>query len=121
MNNRQLLILIAIIVGLSILTINISINFAMARRAHGVGHAALPPVVQEQVDTGNPKLDKQINKFYHCISKTHEDPPSIQIVDNCYDQNSIGGISDSGNTNNNHDNNGSRHSTAASVRHSSGV
>jgi hypothetical protein len=115
MNNPPLLILIAITIGLSILTINISINFAMARRAHGVGHTALPPVVQEQVDTGNSKLDKQINKFYHCISKTHEDPPSIQTVDNCYSQNSVGdyqgpggyyqnsirGISGSGNTNNN--------------------
>ncbi|HYA85252.1 MAG TPA: hypothetical protein VEH06_17670 [Candidatus Bathyarchaeia archaeon] len=130
MNDPPLLILIAIIIGFSILTINISINFAMARRAHGVGHVALLPVVQEQVDTGNAKLDKQINKFYHCISKTHEDPPSIQTVDNCYNrnsvgdyhgpggyyQNSIGGISGSGNTNNNHDNNGPTHSTAASAR-----
>ncbi|MFZ0512223.1 MAG: hypothetical protein WAM14_11505 [Candidatus Nitrosopolaris sp.] len=90
MNNPPLLILIAIIIGLSILTINISINFAMARGAHGVGHAALPPVIQEQVNTGNPNLDKQINKFYHCISRTHEDPPTIQTVDNCYYQNSVG-------------------------------
>ena len=90
MNNLPLLILIAIIIGLSILTINISINFAMARRAHGAGHSALPPVIQEQVNSGNPNLDKQINKFYHCISKTHEDPPSIQAVDDCYSQNSVG-------------------------------
>jgi hypothetical protein len=123
MNNPPLLLLTAIIIGLSILMINISINFAVARRAHGVGHAALPPVIQEQVYTGNSKLDKQINKFYHCISKTHEDPPSIQTVDNCYNQNSvgdyqgpggyyqnsIGGISGSGDTNNNHDNNGATH------------
>jgi hypothetical protein len=58
MNNPSLLILITIIIGLSILTIHISINFAMARRAPGVSHAALPPVIQEQVNTGNPKLDK---------------------------------------------------------------
>jgi hypothetical protein len=89
MNNASLLILIAIIIGLSVLTINISINFAMARGAHTVRHEALPPVIQEQVYSGNPKLDKQINKFYHCISKTHEDPPSIQTVDNCYSQNSV--------------------------------
>jgi hypothetical protein len=75
MKHPPLLILIAIIIGLSVLTINISINFAMARRAHGVAHEVLPPVIQEQVYTGNPDLDKQINKFYHCISKTHEDPP----------------------------------------------
>jgi hypothetical protein len=97
-----------------------------------VGHAALPPVIQEQVYTGNPKLDKRINKFYHCISKTHEDPPSVQTVDNCYNQNSvgnyqgpggynqnlIGGISGSGNTNNNHDNNRVTHSTAVNARNS---
>jgi hypothetical protein len=97
-----------------------------------VGHAALPPVIQEQVYTGNPKLDKRINKFYHSISKTHEDPPSVQTVDNCYNQNSvgnyqgpggynqnlIGGISGSGNTNNNHDNNRVTHSTAVNARNS---
>jgi hypothetical protein len=117
MNNPPLLILIAIIIGLSILTINISINFVMAR----------PPVIQEEVNTGNPNLDKQINEFYHCISKTHEDPPSIQTVDNCYSQNSvghyqgpdgyyqnsIGGISGGGNSNNSHDSNGGTHSTAS--------
>jgi hypothetical protein len=120
MNIPTLLILIAIIIGLSVLTINISINFAMARAAHRVKHEALPPVIQEQVNTGNPDLDKQINKFYHCISKTHEDPPSIQRVDNCYSQNSvgsyqgpggyyqnsIGGISGGSNTKSSHDNNG---------------
>jgi hypothetical protein len=89
MNNPPLLILIAIIIGLSIIAINTSTDFAMARKAHKVEHAALPPVIQEQLNTGNPKLDKQINKFYHCISKTHEDPPSIQTVDNCYNQNSV--------------------------------
>jgi hypothetical protein len=90
MNNPPLLILIAIIIGLSVLTINISINFAMARGVHRVKHTTLPPVIQEQVNTGNPDLDKQINKFYHCMSKTHEDPPSIQTLDNCYSQNSVG-------------------------------
>ncbi len=88
MTNLLPLILIAIIIGLTIN--NISNNFAMARRAHGMGHSALPPVIQEQVNSGNPNLDKQINKFYHCISKTHEDPPSIQTVDDCYYQNSVG-------------------------------
>ena len=29
---------------------------------------------------------KEINKFYSCISKTHQDPPSIEKVDNCYSQ-----------------------------------
>jgi hypothetical protein len=82
--NNLLLILVAIIFGLSILTTNISNNFAMAASNRGAF------VVQEQVSTGNLNLDKEINKFYHCISKTHEDPPSIQKVDNCYHQTSIG-------------------------------
>jgi hypothetical protein len=91
MSNPLPLTLIVIIIGLSVLTINnISINFAMARRAHGRGHSALPPVIREQVNSGNSNLDKQINKFYHCISKTHEDPPSIQTVEYCYYQNSVG-------------------------------
>ena len=95
--NNPLLISVWIIFGLSILTTNISNNFAMAARNAG----AL--VVQEQVSTGNLNLDKEINKFYHCISKTHADPPSIQSVDNCYHQTSTsdyqtstGGTSDGG-------------------------
>lgn len=132
--NNPLLILVAIIFGLSILTINVSINSAMAREAHG----ALPPVVQEQVNTGNPNVDKQINEFYHCISRTHEDPPSIQTVDNCYYQNSggyyqssIGGtasahpppgvLAEVANSNNNHDNNVKTHSTTASAHPAPGV
>jgi hypothetical protein len=90
-NPLPLTLIVITIISLSVLTINnISINFAMARRAHGMWHSALPPVIQEQVNSGNPNLDKQINKFYHCISKAHEDPPSIQTVDNCYYQNSVG-------------------------------
>ena len=82
--NNPLLILVAIIFGLSILTTNISINLAMAASKGGAF------VVQEQVSTGNLNLDKQINKFYHCISKTHEDPPTIEKVDNRYYQ-ALGG------------------------------
>ena len=43
-------------------------------------------VAQERVSTGNSNLDKEINKFYNCISKTHQDPPSIEKVDSCYYQ-----------------------------------
>jgi hypothetical protein len=57
------------------------------------------------------------NKLYHCISKTHDDPPSIQTVDNCYYQTSIGyyqtstgGISGGGNSDIQY-NNGQTHST----------
>ena len=114
MDNFPLLILIATIIGLSIVTTNISINSAMAV-VNGNGRGA--SVIQEQVNTGNPNLDKQINKFYNCISKSHQDPPSIQIVDNCYYQNSIGGISGPGginhHNNNNNNNNIETHSRIA--------
>jgi hypothetical protein len=53
------------------------------------------PVTQEQVNSGNSNLDKEINKFYNCISKTHQDPPTIEKVDSCYYQ-ALGGIGSSG-------------------------
>ena len=114
--NNPLLILVAIIFGLSILTTNISNNFAMAASNGGAF------VVQEQVSTGNLNLDKGINKFYHCISKTHEDPPSMQSVDNCYYQTSIGdyqtstgGTSDGGGNRNIQYNNDETHSTTVGI------
>jgi hypothetical protein len=114
--NNPLLILVAIIFGLSILTTNISNNFAMAASNGGAF------VVQEQVSTGNLNLDKEINKFYHCISKTHADPPSIQSVDNCYHQTSIGdyqtstgGTSDDGGNRNIQYNNDETHSTTVGI------
>ena len=114
--NNPLLILVAIIFGLSILTTNISNNFAMAA-SKGAAF-----VVQEQVSTGNLNLDKEINKLYHCISKTHEDPPSIQSVDNCYHQTSIndyqtstGGTSDGGGNRNIQYNNDETHSTTVGI------
>jgi hypothetical protein len=115
--NNPLLILVVIIFGLSILTTNISNNFAMAASNGGAF------VVQEQVSTGNLNLDKEINKFYHCISKTHDDPPSIQSVDNCYYQTSIGdyqtstgGISDGGNRNIQYNNDETHSSTVGILR-----
>ena len=114
MDNFPLLILIATIIGLSVITANTSINFAMAASS-GNGRGA--SVVQEQVNTGNPNLDKEINKFYSCISKTHQDPPPIQIVDNCYYQTSIGAIN-SGNGNNNNNNHGHSHNNKNFETHS---
>jgi hypothetical protein len=99
MNDLPLLILIASIIGLSILSTNWYFNSVMAVTVGGAS------VIQEQVNTGNPNLDKEINKFYSCISKTHQDPPSKQIVDDCYSQNSIAGISGPGNHNNNNNSN----------------
>jgi hypothetical protein len=98
MDNFPLLILIATIIGLSILMTHTPINFAIAASSVNGGGAS---VIQEQVNSGNPNLDKEINKFYSCISKTHQDPPSKQIVDDCYSQNSIAGISAPDNHNNN--------------------
>ncbi len=108
--NNKLPLLIAASIGLSILTTNISVNSAIARSTHrsgydgmgydgmgydgigygGMGHNGAGPVIQEPVDTGNPHLDKAINKFYNCISRTHGDPPTIEQVDNCYYQ-TLGG------------------------------
>jgi hypothetical protein len=112
--NNKLPILIAATIGLSILTTNISVNSAIARSTdeggyfggmgyggnggyggyggYGVmGHGGTGPVIQEPVDTGNSHLDKAINEFYNCLSHTHEDPPTVQKVDDCYYQNLGGG------------------------------
>jgi hypothetical protein len=114
--NSPLLISVWIIFGLSILTTNISNNFAMAASNGGAF------VVQEQVSTGILNLDKEINKFYHCISKTHADPPSIQSVNNCYYQTSIGdyqtstgGTSDGGGNRNIQYNNDETHSSTVGI------
>lgn len=73
-------------ITLSILTTNISLTTPAMASSKGGGSVA-----QEQVNTGNSNLDKELNKFYSCISKTHQDPPSIEKVDNCYSQ-ALGGI-----------------------------
>ena len=104
-----MLIAAAATIGLSILATNISVNSALAKRTHeggmgyggyggmpygysgGMGHERTGPVIQEPVDTGNHHLDKAINKFYNCLSHTHDDPPTVQKVDNCYYQTLSGG------------------------------
>jgi len=88
-NYSNMLLLIAAI-DLSVLTTNVSINFVDAKSKSLLGGSGYGgsgyggPVIQEPVTTGNSHLDKAINKFYNCISKTHEDPPTIEKVDNCY-------------------------------------
>ena len=107
--NNKIPILIAATIGLSILTTSISVNSAIARSTYesgyggmgyggyggmgfgGMGYGGAGPVIQEPVDTGNTHLDKAINKFYNCLSHTHEDPPTVQKVDNCYYQTLSGG------------------------------
>ena len=54
-------------------------------------------VILVPVNTGDPALDKQINKFYSCISKTHMDPPTKDQLDSCYFQN-VAGQSSGSNT-----------------------
>jgi len=73
MDDLLLLILIASIIGLSILSTNWYFKPVMAVSIGNTGGAF---VIQEQVNTGNLVLDKEINKFYSCISKTHQDPPT---------------------------------------------
>ena len=82
MNESKSIVLLMIVIatGLSLVTTN---SFAAPVMASAKGGGS---VVQEQVKTGNSNLDKEINKFYNCISKTHQDPPSIEKVDNCYYQ-----------------------------------
>jgi hypothetical protein len=55
-----------------------------------MGHGGAGPLIQEPVDTGNHDLDKAINKFYNCLSHTHEDPPTVHKADTCYYQ-TVGG------------------------------
>ncbi len=114
MPSYVLLILIAATIGLSWFTTN---NFVSSTLAATNGNGAgAGPVIQELVNTGNPTLDKAINKFYSCISKTHQDPPSIQIVDNCYYQTSISGTSGPGNKTHNINNIETHSTTAISSR-----
>ncbi len=81
---------IAAMAALSLLTMS-STNFTPAMASSKGGGS----VTQEQVSTGNSNLDKEINKFYSCISKTRQDPPSIEKVDNCYYQ-GLGGSDNGG-------------------------
>ncbi len=73
MEDLLLLILIAFIMGLSVLATN---SYFKPVMAVSIGNTRGAFVIQEQVNTGNPVLDKEINKFYSCISKTHQDPPT---------------------------------------------
>ena len=65
MSNPIPLILIAVTIGLSLLTTNNTVNSSMAAMAasKGNGGASAGPVIQELVNTGNPTLDKEINRF----------------------------------------------------------
>jgi hypothetical protein len=82
---------IAAAITFSLLTTSITLTTSAMASSKGGGS-----VMQEQVKTGNSNLDKEIDKFYSCISKTHQDPPSIEKVDNCYSQTLSGSGGDGG-------------------------
>jgi hypothetical protein len=87
---NRVLFFIGAAITLSILTTNISLTTPTMASGKGGGS-----VIQEQVNTGNSNLDKEINKFYSCVSKTRQDPPSIEKVDNCYSH-ALGGSDNGG-------------------------
>ena len=63
-------------------------NSCIVISALAVSSVSSGPVIQEAVNTGNPELDKQVNKFYGCISKITHEPqePGKAEVDSCYFQ-----------------------------------
>src|SRR6266849_5749399 len=63
-------------------------NSRIVISALAVSSGSSGPVIQEAVNTGNPDLDKQVNKFYSCIAKITHEPqePGKAEVDNCYFQ-----------------------------------
>jgi hypothetical protein len=90
---RSILFLGVVAIALPVLTINIVALTPLAMTAvasSSTTNKGQGAVTQEKVNTGDLILDKGINAFYRCISKTHQDPPTIDIVYNCYYQ-SLGG------------------------------
>jgi len=63
-------------------------NGGIVISAQAVISGSSGPVLQEAVNTGNPDLNKQVNKFYGCISKITHEPqePDKAHVENCYFQ-----------------------------------
>lgn len=91
MNAKGVLLFLASGITLLLLTTtSLATSVIGSSKAAGGGS-----VVQEKINSGDPTLDKKINRFYSCISKTHQDPPPIGKVDNCYYQ-TLDGIGSSG-------------------------
>jgi len=88
--SRSLYFIVAFAVTLSLVTTSLAVASPAMASSKGGGS-----VVQEKASTGNSGLDKSISSFYSCISKTHQDPPTIGKVDNCYYQ-TVGGGSNNG-------------------------
>ena len=89
---KLILAMFVLVIVLALVT-----NSPIVISALAVSSGVAGPVIQEAVNTGNPELDKQVNKFYGCISKiTHEpqEPGKVE-VDNCYFQIFGGSINNS--------------------------
>jgi hypothetical protein len=87
----------AVFFTVSAITLSLLINSTHATPALASSKGRGSVTQEQQVSTGNSNLDKEINKFYSCISKTHQDPPSIAKVDKCYLQ-TLGGSDTGGGT-----------------------
>ena len=81
--NKLILTMFVPVIVLSFVTNNGIVISALA-----VGSGSSGQVIQEAVNTSNPELDKQVNKFYDCVSKITHEPqePGKAEVDNCYFQ-----------------------------------
>jgi hypothetical protein len=89
---KLILTMFVLVIVLALIT-----NSRIVISALAVSGGVAGPVIQEAVNTGNPDLDKQVNKFYGCISKITHEPqePGKAEVDNCYFQVFGGGINSS--------------------------
>lgn len=83
-------------VAISLLTA--FVDLTTAAMASGKGGGGGGAVAQVKVNSGNSNLDKEVNKFYNCISKTHQDPPTLDQIYNCYYQ-ALGGSGSSSTSN----------------------
>ncbi|MGC2669072.1 MAG: hypothetical protein WA220_07815 [Candidatus Nitrosopolaris sp.] len=81
--NKLILTMFVPVIVLSFVTNNGIVISALA-----VGSGSSGQVIQEAVNTSNPELDKQVNKFYDCVSQITHEPqePGKAEVDNCYFQ-----------------------------------
>jgi hypothetical protein len=77
--NKLILTMFAPVIVLAFVTNNGIVISALA-----VGSGSSGQVIQEAVNTSNPELDKQVNKFYECVSKITQVPqePGKAEVDN---------------------------------------
>jgi hypothetical protein len=89
---KLILMTFVLVIVLALVTNSRNVISALA-----VSSVSSGPVIQEAVNTGNPELDKQVNKFYGCISKITHEPqePGKAEVDNCYFQIFGGSINNS--------------------------